>query len=201
VILVDHVTKDTESRGRFAIGPQGKMAAVTGAAYTVEPDKDGAPVGGGVGAIMLRVGKDRPKEVRRYCGPRRARDRTQLAARVVFDDTGDRTVMTVEAPEIELFAGSDAIDGVAPSIDVPFGVMQAVSEFLADRPDGMTKKEIETAITGRAERVRLAITELDRLGYVRIEQIGTAKIVTLLVPYLVENGDCSASAIAELEAS
>lgn len=201
VILVDHVVKDAESRGRYAIGAQGKMATITGAAYTVEPDKDGAPVGGGVGAIMLRVGKDRPKEVRRYCGPRRARDRTQLAARVVFDDTGTHTVMTVEAPELDPFTSSDAVGGVAPSIDVPFDVMQLVSEFLEDRPDGMTKKEIETAITGRAERIRLAITELDRLDYVRIERVGTALVVVFLAPYLAENGDCSVAQMAELEAS
>ena len=37
VVLIDHVTKSTEGRGRFAIGAQAKLAALDGAAFTVEP--------------------------------------------------------------------------------------------------------------------------------------------------------------------
>lgn len=36
VVVVDHVTKDADSRGRFAIGWQAKLSGLTGAAYTVE---------------------------------------------------------------------------------------------------------------------------------------------------------------------
>jgi hypothetical protein len=36
VVVVDHVTKGTEGRGRFAIGAQAKMAALDGASYSVE---------------------------------------------------------------------------------------------------------------------------------------------------------------------
>ena len=63
VVLVDHVVKDTGTRGRWAIGGQQKMAGLTGAAYTVEVVE---PLGRGIrGEVVLRVAKDRPGSVRR----------------------------------------------------------------------------------------------------------------------------------------
>ncbi len=47
ILMVDQVTKDSDTRGRFAIGGQAKMAGLTGAAYTVEIAK---PVGIGLAA-------------------------------------------------------------------------------------------------------------------------------------------------------
>lgn len=193
VVLVDHVAKDTDTRGRFALGAQAKMAELTGSAYLVEPDKDAAPQAGGVGVVVLRIGKDRPAGVRRHCGPRRARDRTQEAARITFDDTGEYTVMTVDPPETDPFVTTDAVDGQAPAVDMPLSIMQAVSELLEGRRDGLTKGSIEAAITGRAGRIRLALEQLEALGYVRMEQVGSSTIVTHLEPYLVEFGDCPVS--------
>jgi AAA domain len=51
VVLIDHVTKDAGTRGRFAIGGQAKMAGLTGAAYTAEVT---APLGRGLrGEVVL----------------------------------------------------------------------------------------------------------------------------------------------------
>lgn len=202
-VMVDHVTKDAESRGRFAIGAQAKMAAITGAAYLVEPDKENAPMGGSVGSVILRVGKDRPKEVRRYCGPRRARDRTQEAARVTFDDTGEFTIMTVDPAETDpyILSDGDSKDGRGPTVDIPFGIMQAISEFLEARPEGMAKKDVEAGVTGNAGRKRLAMKELVRLHYVSETTVGTSKILTLLVPYYTEYGDCDADVSQDADAA
>lgn len=93
VVLVDHVTKSQDGRGRFAIGAQAKMAGLTGAAYTLEVRAPLAP--GKDGALVLRVGKDRPGGVRAWCSPKfRSGDRTQEAARVSVDSTGDRIEVT-----------------------------------------------------------------------------------------------------------
>jgi hypothetical protein len=79
VLLVDQVTKDCDTRGRFAIGGQAKRAALTGAAYTVEVAE---PVGIGLrGAVVLGVAKDRPGYVRGRCGPMRKSDRTRREPR------------------------------------------------------------------------------------------------------------------------
>lgn len=62
VVVVDHVTKNADSRGRFAIGAQAKMSYLTGTAYTVEVL---TPIGVGMcGKLALRVCKDRPGLVR-----------------------------------------------------------------------------------------------------------------------------------------
>ena len=58
------------------------MAAITGAAYTVEILQ---PLGVGMrGVVGLRIAKDRPGQVRNLCGVFRKSDRTQTAARVVI---------------------------------------------------------------------------------------------------------------------
>lgn len=95
--LIDHVTKDPNNRGRWAIGGQAKMAGLTGASYTVEVTK---VFGRGLcGEVVLRLGKDRPGTLKQHCGPMRKGDRTQEAARIVIDSTGDTTVVTVNPPE------------------------------------------------------------------------------------------------------
>ncbi|MFF0122947.1 AAA family ATPase [Micromonospora arida] len=89
VVLIDHVTKDSEKRGRFALGSQAKMNALDGAAYTAEVKR---ALGQGMeGLIELRVGKDRPGQVRPKCGAFQ-KDRTQLAAWVWVDSTDRKTI-------------------------------------------------------------------------------------------------------------
>ena len=89
VVLIDHVTKDTSTRSRWAIGGQAKMAGLTGAAYTVEVVR---PLGRGMrGEVVLRIAKDRPGAVRPHCGSFSKKDRTQEAARIVVDSTGRAT--------------------------------------------------------------------------------------------------------------
>jgi hypothetical protein len=108
VVLVDHVTKDADTRGRFAIGAQAKMAALDGAAYVVEVLE---PLGVGMlGRIALRVAKDRPGQVRPHCGPWRKGDRTQEAAVVVIDSrVAGRTVVSVEPPRTDQTAPAAAV--------------------------------------------------------------------------------------------
>jgi len=66
VIVIDHVTKSSEGRGRYALGAQHKLAAVSGAAYTVEvlePIRRALDVEV-QGRLRLTVAKDRPGTVR-----------------------------------------------------------------------------------------------------------------------------------------
>lgn len=87
LILIDHVVKSSESRGRFAIGGQAKLATIDGASYAVEIEE---PIGKGMrGLIVLRIGKDRPGTIRPECGAWRASDRSQEAVRVVIDSKAE----------------------------------------------------------------------------------------------------------------
>ena len=85
VVVIDHVGKDREARGRFAIGAQSKMSYLTGASYSVEILE---PLGVGmIGKLSIRIGKDRPGQVRPKSGPWRKGDRTQPTAVAVIDST------------------------------------------------------------------------------------------------------------------
>jgi hypothetical protein len=82
VVLIDHVSKAKDERGRFAIGAQAKMANVSGSAFYVDVEAVLAP--GRKGCVRLYVGKDRPGQVRRHAGPMRP-DRLQPFARLTVD--------------------------------------------------------------------------------------------------------------------
>ena len=98
VVLIDHVTKNNDTRGRFAIGGQTKMAAIDGASYLAETKQ---PLGRGLqGEISLRVAKDRPGIIRAQSGTYRASDRTQEAALITIDSLDpNRIVTTINPPE------------------------------------------------------------------------------------------------------
>lgn len=67
VVCIDHVVKNSAERGRYALGAQHKLAAVTGAAYTLRVLRPLARATGTTetaGAVMVDVVKDRPGHVR-----------------------------------------------------------------------------------------------------------------------------------------
>jgi len=97
VVTIDHVNKSTDTRGRFAIGGQAKLAALDGAAYLIEPLDALAP--GKVGKIAMRVTKDRPGGIRKHAVNYRKSDRTQEAAIIKMDATGDQLKFWVNTPE------------------------------------------------------------------------------------------------------
>ena len=103
VVLIDHVSKSKETRGRFSIGSQHKLAAISGAAYIIEPD---TPLSRGAqGTLNLKVAKDRPGVVRQSCGSFNPADRTQAASRVTVDSTGPITTVQYGPPAYGLASG------------------------------------------------------------------------------------------------
>lgn len=158
VALVDHVTKDSESRGRFAIGGQAKMSGLTGAAYVVEIAE---ALGRGLrGVITIRVGKDRPGHIRGHSGPMRKSDRTQEAARVVIDSRVGDPAVTIEPPR-----DTRDEDG-NPRAFRPTNIMEKVSKILEAQPQPMTFSAISKVVRGREEHVKTACEQLAEGGYV-----------------------------------
>jgi AAA domain len=152
VVMVDHVTKSAESRGRFAIGAQAKLATITGAAYTVETAQ---PLGRGLrGVIVLRVAKDRPGYVRGHSGRQRASDRTQEAARIIVDSTLEGVVtVTVEPP-------SDSADASSSTFR-PTTLMERISEALEVSTRGpLSFRQLDDVVHGKADAKRDAIRVL-----------------------------------------
>jgi hypothetical protein len=141
VVLIDHVTKDATSRGRWAIGGQAKLAGLTGASYTAEIR---APLGRGLqGEVVVRVGKDRPGSVSPHCGPLRKGDNTQEAARVVFDSTGTSLEIAVYPPA----TGADR-DGDSTTFR-PTYLMEQVSRVIEEHPGELTKNQATNRVKGK----------------------------------------------------
>lgn len=160
VILVDHVTKDADTRGRFAIGGQAKMAALDGAAYVVEVIE---PLGVGlVGRISLRVAKDRPGGVRPISGAWRKTDRTQETAVIVVDSTiKGETSVRIEMPRSE--TQDTPADDRQPWR--PTGYMERVSKVLENANDPMSRNAINLALQARRDYVMQAVDFLIEDGY------------------------------------
>jgi len=64
VVMLDHVIKDKQARGRYATGSQHKLSGITGAAYLLETDKPFAM--DQEGSSRLFIAKDRPGAVRAH---------------------------------------------------------------------------------------------------------------------------------------
>lgn len=89
-LLIDHVTKSRESRGRFAIGAQSKLSSLSGASYIVEPVE---PLGVGLkGRLQVKVAKDRPGRVRPHSVGWDKQDRMAIIADIVIDSTNPAAI-------------------------------------------------------------------------------------------------------------
>lgn len=67
VLVLDHVTKSSENRGRYAIGSERKLSGITGAAYAIEVTRPWSRALGHDpvhGSAQLKITKDRPGFVR-----------------------------------------------------------------------------------------------------------------------------------------
>lgn len=178
VVQIDHVTKNTETRGRFAIGGQAKMAALTGAAYALDVR---SPIGRGLrGELVLRVAKDRPGYVRGRSGAASS-DRTQEAARVVVDSTGEWLEFTVMAPPPAL--------GPDDKLEV---VKDRIAEVLGQLPEdhpGLTTNTLKTEAHSNNVLFPKALEALVNGGWVSREQRGQSRYHTLAKPYTPEFGE------------
>ena len=96
-VLIDHVTKSRDTRGRFAIGAQSKLSSLSGAAYMVEPLE---PLGVGMeGRLQIKVAKDRPGSVRPHSVGWDKTDRLAIIAEGVIDSTDPAQIIyRLEAP-------------------------------------------------------------------------------------------------------
>jgi hypothetical protein len=170
VVLIDHITKNAETRGRFAIGGQSKLATIDGAAYLCEPIELLAP--GKIGTISMRVTKDRPGDVRRKAGAQRGKDRMQEAAIFTIDSTRLQMEYVIGVPlrEDEAEANKE------------FKKLKEVAEFIHNHP-GSTRRMVQDGVSGSKESIGNIIGDLVAGGW--IENRGNDRSFVL---YLSEIG-------------
>jgi hypothetical protein len=148
VISIDHVTKDKETRGRFAIGGQAKLATIDGAAYLIEPIEVLAP--GRTGTLTVRVTKDRPGFVRKIAGMYRKSDRTQEAAVITIDSVSMPMKVVIAPPLLE----DEALAAKLMQLD------SDIIDFIDNNP-ASTKSKAVHGIKGHDDKSLL--TRIDEL--------------------------------------
>lgn len=144
VLLVDHVVKDKEKRGLFAIGSQRKRAAIDGAAFLLEARI--SPAKGTTGRLTLTNAKDRNGYWQQG----------EKAADVTVRSDG-------ETVEIEL-EGHDPGEPWRPTV-----LMERITEHLAVVGEASTNK-VQTEVTGNKKAIAAALAVMLAEGTVTCRQ-------------------------------
>jgi hypothetical protein len=153
VVLIDHITKNADTRGRFAIGGQAKLATIDGAAYIVEPIEVLSP--GRVGSLTLRVTKDRIGDVRASAGMYRKSDRTQEAAVFTIDSTRAQMQYVIGSPTSE-----DELNE-----RTEFKKMSEMAEFIHHNP-GCSRRELNEGVKGDKGLIGERLETLEKNGFI-----------------------------------
>lgn len=168
-LLLDHVTKDREARGKYAIGSERKTG---GADVHLGFDALKALSRGGNGMVKVTVHKDRPGFL--------ARPTAAMLDLASAHDTHAITI-TIRDPH-----PTDDEGTFRPTI-----YMERVSRELEKHPgESRSRNEIEEAVKGKRDYVRDALAWLLQDGHIS-EQIGPrqARLYTLLKPYTKPSDD------------
>ena len=156
VVMIDHVTKASDTRGRFAIGAQHKLAGIDGASYLIEPIHPLARANGSgpvTGISRITVAKDRPGGVRTYAANHKHIGELHITA---WPDGG---ITTRIDPSVELGPG-----GLRPTV-----VMRRVSEAIEEAGTPLTKRALRGAVKAKHDVLELALELLVHEGYLEIE--------------------------------
>lgn len=150
-VSLDHLTKSTEGRGRYALGAVHKLNALDGAAFVLEGRK--AAGVGLVGSSTVRIAKDRPGQLRKHALPSSG---LHWFADVVLDATGAGVVLvSVAAPETK----------TGTSTFRPTVLMTKISAALAEHGP-LSQRKILTLVGGNRGKAIEALTFLTIDGYV-----------------------------------
>jgi hypothetical protein len=155
VVQIDHVTKDRESRGRWAIGAQHKLAGIA-CAYRVQTIT--APSRGNAGLLKVQVVKDRHGHIRGH-----AQGSEIALVRITTADNGTHVAVTIDPP-----------DGTAGDAFRPTVLMERVSRFLAENP-GASVNAIRHGVHGNNNVIDQAVRVLIAERYIECRQQGQAK--------------------------
>ncbi len=144
VLILDHLPKNREGRGRFSIGSERKVGGtdVHLGFEIVQPFGRGRR-----GLVRIVVHKDRPGHLPR---PRAA-------------DLELRSDLETHAITWDLRLGEQDQD--EPDSFRPTALMQRVSVFLEQQAEPVSRNVLEAAVKGKRDYVRLAVDVLVREGY------------------------------------
>jgi hypothetical protein len=168
VVGIDHVVKAAESRGRYAIGAQHKLAGIA-VAYNIEATKQPSRLTAGL--LKIKVAKDRHGHVRGHA------DSSGTIALVHVTPTDDGQVVTVavEPPD------ASTPDGAFR----PTFLMGRIAE-LVDREPGIGTRAIRERIKGQHRAKDTALALLISEGYIERSEHGAAHHHRTLRPFAAD---------------
>ena len=150
VVCVDHVTKASDGRGRYAIGAVHKLNGLDGAAFLLEPVRPF--VIGKTGRSRVRIAKDRPGQLRQHGMPGGS-GLSWVGDFVLTSHAEDFVEADIEPPHER--------DPEFRPTDLMTNVAAVISESGA-----LSQRVIRTAVAGRTDRVIEALNYLIADGYV-----------------------------------
>jgi hypothetical protein len=159
VALIDHVVKDSQARGRFALGAGHKLAGVS-VAYGIEVITP--PSRSHTGQLKILIQKDRHGRIREHAGGGKAP--VIALAHIAPQDAGARVTVTLTPP-----------DDTEPDTGAfrPTNLMEKVSRYVADHP-GATRNQIKADVPGNTQARDLALQILVDDGYLTRTKRGQA---------------------------
>ena len=181
VVIIDHVEKDRERRGRWAIGAQHKLAGLDGVSYGLEVIKP--VVRDGDGLVRLVVHKDRPGQIRRIAAERKT------AAE--FSTHSSESVLTVTV----VTPGGRPRDADNWR---PTELMERISRWLEINP-GASKRLVEDSVKGKAAWKREALRCLATDGHATVEDGAHGALLYRIVKPFRVGGDESESTFLQGE--
>lgn len=166
VVFVDHVPKNTDNRGRYALGSQHKISGLSGAAYVFEVGTALRRATGGEptnGAVHVSVTKDRPGWVRA-----RAVSVDQIARVATLELTAypDGGITARMVPPDRTTA--------APPADIQARILAFVKTY-----PGCTKNAMKEGVNGKAETIGRATVWLAEAGYLEVDTAGRSHLHTI----------------------
>ena len=168
VLTLDHVVKDREQRGRYAIGAQHKLAGVD-VAYSLKVLQPFAR--GRDGLVSIIVQKDRPGRVREF-----AADGQVALLRAISGPDGSVRIR-LEPPE----------PAAAGTTFRPTVLMERVSQAIEADP-GLSLRSVRTAVKGQRNDAKdLALDLLVSEKYVEVRTEGRANRHYPLRPYRADD--------------
>jgi hypothetical protein len=157
VIVIDHVVKDKEKRGRYAIGAQQKLA---GADVGLSLEMQESLGRGREGSVRLLVTKDRPGHVRPH--GQSVKPNVDWIADMVVSSRKGRVEIELRPPHERLRLGAD------PN----HRVVRALAALMVQGPYPTNLRTLRTHLKGMANAekgaaIRSAVSE----GYVAVEKV------------------------------
>lgn len=153
VVLIDHVVKSKDNRGRYAGGSMQKLALIDGISYSVDMTK---PVGKGLrGTIVIKSGKDRISEIEEHCAVNWSNgSHLREAARIEINSMNPKLMhVTIARPNM-----MPSEDRQTKRDDFrPTGLMEKISQLVENAIEEPSQSELFDALKSDGSGAKTAI--------------------------------------------